>query len=454
MLLSPASTDASLPSTGSFWSKLTKKGGSGRDNDKTQQQAQMALTRTRLVTLAFGDKETITALPNTFAELEQLARDWVNPPPGAPFALRVPIEFASFQASRFITRDYLWLNTEESYQIAIMGVPGTRVEIVSDAPPPPDEPPAPPPPPVLEMDGIFNLELEKGKMVGIDVTLNSDELDMARTEDGTTVEGVFWGKLDIVHDGDVHKMEFSGTRIQNQSYNPDLLVDQRVISKLTVAARPVTAKCNLSILAPTQQYCEVNVTFSRHWRVGMTWPPAEDVTEDKFKYFLRVHPGGALEHFETSTVVTSVYYEAVPDTSINDLTTLTSPSTSFCLPFRDFVPHLTKVLGELGLTLQARTNFINSHLSSFSSHKNVAYRFMSPGRLARAIDISVTHDPCVWTRIFLMYRGIPDEEMGEWEAAGEKEALQQNWREVIGWTDASKDPQQFRVLEVSALECT
>ena len=79
---------------------------------------------------------------------------------------------------------------------------------------------------------------------------------------------------------------------------------------------------------------------------------------------------------------------------------------------------------------------------------------MSPGRLARAIDISVTHDPCVWTRIFLMFRGIPDEEMGEWEAAGEKEALQQNWREVIGWTEASKDPQHFRVLEVSVLECT
>ena len=51
------------------------------------------------------------------------------------------------------------------------------------------------------MDGIFNLELEKGKMVGLDVTLNSDELDMARMEDGTTVEGVFWGKLDVVHDG-------------------------------------------------------------------------------------------------------------------------------------------------------------------------------------------------------------------------------------------------------------
>lgn len=167
------------------------------------------------------------------------------------------------------------------------------------------------PPPVLEMDGLFNLELEKDKMVAIDVVISSDELDMARMEDGTTVGGVFWGKLDVVHDGETHKMEFSGTRLADQTYNPDLLVDQRVISKLTVAAKPVTAKCTLSINAPDQQYCEVNVSFSPAWKVGSIWPPPESLSEDKFKFFLRVHPGGALEHFESETVVTALYYEAM-----------------------------------------------------------------------------------------------------------------------------------------------
>lgn len=167
------------------------------------------------------------------------------------------------------------------------------------------------PSPILEMDGIFNLELEKNKMVALDVTLTSDELDMARMEDGTTVAGAFWGKLDIVHDGDTHKMEFSGTRLQDQSYNPELLVDQRVISKLNMAAKPATAKCFLSIYAPQQEYCEVNVSFSPAWKTGVTWPPAENQTDDKFKYFLRVHPGGALEHFETESVVTAIYYEAM-----------------------------------------------------------------------------------------------------------------------------------------------
>ena len=106
-------------------------------------------------------------------------------------------------------------------------------------------------------------------------------------------------------------MEFSGTRLQNQNANPDFQVDSRVISKLTDAAKPACAKCSLSILAPTQQYCEINVSFSPAWKVKTTWPPAENVSDDKFKYFLRVHPGGALEHFETESVTTSIYYEAM-----------------------------------------------------------------------------------------------------------------------------------------------
>ncbi|KLO13547.1 hypothetical protein SCHPADRAFT_904133 [Schizopora paradoxa] len=414
----------------------------------------MALTRQRLVTLVYDDMETVRMLPSTFADLEVLARDWVKPPPDAHFSLRVPVEYASFQAARYVNGPYIWITSEDSYQIAILGVQGSRVEILSDAPPPVEEPPPPPPPPVLEMDGIFNLELEKGKMVGIDVTISSDELDMARMEDGTTVAGVFWGKLDVVHDGDLHKMEFSGTRLQDANYNPDMLVDQRVISKLTTAAKPTFAKCSLSILSPVQQYCEVNVSFSSLWKVGLTWPPAENVTDDKFKYFVRVHPGGALEHFESESVVTSIYYEAIPDQTMFEPSSLVPPYNSFAMSFREFVPHITRILEQLGLSLQARTNFITNNMPAFSAHKNIAYRFMSPGRLARAIDISVTHDACVWTRIFLLFRGLTDDDMVDFVSSGEKEALQMNWREIIGWQEQSKDPSQFRVLEVSVLECT
>lgn len=415
--------------------------------------AQMALARQRLLTLAFGDMETIRMLPASFAELEAVAREWTKPPPDVPFSLRIPVEYASIHAARLVAGPYIYLTGEDSYQIALMGVQGLRVEIVSDAPPPPDEPPPPPPPPVLEMPATFNLELVPGQQIALDVSVNSDELDMARMEDGTMVEGMFWGKLDIVHNGDDHHMDFSGTRLPpGDDLNFPLRVDARLMSKLNAASKPATAKCHLSILAPAVQYCDVILSFSSLWQLGNTWPPAEFVAENKVKYFSRVHPGGAIEHFESEIVTTALYYEAIPDPAMVDPNEYIAPRNGFAMSFRDFIPHLMNVLDQLGLSIHARTNFINNNLSSFAQHKNIAYRFLSPTKVASAIDISVSADPCIFTRLFLIFRGLTDDEIGIFSSAGEKEANGVNWREIVGWSEDSKDPALFRVLETSVLE--
>jgi hypothetical protein len=91
-------------------------------------------------------------------------------------------------------------------------------------------------------------------------------------------------------------------------------------------------------------------------------------------------------------------------------------------------------------------------MSAFSAHKNIAYRFLSPSKIAAAIDITVSADPCVFTRIFLIFRGLSDDELGLFSGVGEKEANAANWREVVGWSEDSKDPTMFRVLETSVLE--
>ena len=79
---------------------------------------------------------------------------------------------------------------------------------------------------------------------------------------------------------------------------------------------------------------------------------------------------------------------------------------------------------------------------------------MSPGKIAAAIDISITVENCVFTRLFLMFRGVTDDELGLFSGAGEKEANAANWREIVGWSEMSKDPNAFRVLETSVLEVT
>lgn len=180
--------------------------------------------------------------------------------------------------------------------------------------------------------------------------------------------------------------------------------------------------------------------------------PPEEVEENKLKYFLRVHPGGALEHFESEVVSTALYYEAIPDASMVDPNNFIAPRNGFAMSFHDFIPHLMNVLDQLGMSMHARTAFINNNMSAFSAHKNIAYRFLSPSKIAAAVDISVTAEPCLFTRLFLIFRGLNDEEVAEFDGAGEKEANAHNWREVVGWSEDSKDPEQFRVLETSVLE--
>lgn len=143
------------------------------------------------------------------------------------------------------------------------------------------------------------------------------------------------------------------------------------------------------------------------------------------------------------------------------------------MSFRDFIPHLMNVLDQLGLSLHARTNFVkyvtsypcrmtnrpiryhhSNNMAAFSQHKNIAYRFLSPSKIAAAIDISITSNPCVFTRLFLIFRGLNDDDVGIFAGAGEKEANAVNWREIVGWTEDSKDPELFRVLETSVLEVT
>jgi len=304
------------------------------------------------------------------------------------------------------------------------------------------------------MPATFNLELIPGQLVALETTVSSaDDMDMSRMEDGTTVSGIFWGKLDIVHDGDTHKVDFTGTKLNNPDIPQDFLMDSRVMAKLTAAAKPTAAKCHLSILAPAVQYCDLILSLSPFWKLSMSWPPAEEIADNKYKYFLRVHPGGALEHFENEMVCTSLYYEAAPDSNMLNPEEFIAPRNSYAMSFRDFIQHLMVVLDQLGMSIHARTSFITNNMSAFSAHKNIAYRFLRSSQVAAAIDLGVSTE-CVTTRLFLCFRGLSDDDMGIFSGAGEKEANTVNWREVVGWSENSKDTTLFRVLETSILELT
>lgn len=63
----------------------------------------------RYVTFPFATLGDGT-LNHAAQDLEVLARDWVKPPPDAHFSLRVPVEYASFQAARYVNGPYIWVS--------------------------------------------------------------------------------------------------------------------------------------------------------------------------------------------------------------------------------------------------------------------------------------------------------------------------------------------------------
>ena len=134
---------------------------------------------------------------------------------------------------------------------------------------------------------------------------------------------------------------------------------------------------------------------------------------------------------------------------------LSAPINTFTNATTTIEEVLMNVLDQLGMSLYARSNFMARHMPSFAAHRNIAYRFLPPGKIVAAFDISITAPPpCYFTRLFLIFRGLTDEEMGLFDGAGEKEANQANWREVTAWNEDAKDNTIFRVLETSVLEVT
>ncbi|KAG8953938.1 hypothetical protein FRC04_000922 [Tulasnella sp. 424] len=423
----------------------------------------------RLLTLAFDDKEAVWSLPETFAEVEEIARNWIQPPEGARFDFRIPSEYASLLASRLVHGPYLSIVNEETYQIAIDRMQVIRIEIVSDAPPPPEEEPSPPPPPppVFEMPCEFDLELFPGHRVALGTICTSEDLDMSRDEDGTLVDGSFWGCLKITHTDEQHAMEFRGTRVSPSPSTTstslslplptDLVMDHRTVERLAVASRPSTVKSSIRIFSPKEDNIEIGIYFSPMWTLTSSFPPAEKEGEQKCKWHVKTKPGGVIEHLGTSVVMSELFYEATPDTSVMSLSGFVTRSNSYAMPLASFMVHLTKVLDSFGIPMTARSSFISNNFPAFSLHRNIAFRFMPPKSINRAIELWCTHTvPITWTRIFLMWRGVSDDELGSTfipAGMGEKEANEKDWKSVIEYKEEASDTALFSVSEISAIEC-
>jgi len=133
-----------------------------------------------------------------------------------------------------------------------------------------------------------------------------------------------------------------------------------------------------------------------------------------------------------------------------------SAQDSVLLPVDNITGYLDSALKALGLHTEARTSFITHWLPDLFKHKTVALRFLPQVAYERAAPLTVEPPPDVVMRVFMLFRGVPDNEAPMWaEAALRASGAAEMWRDVVapeGGFDALADTQLYRVLEWGGME--
>jgi hypothetical protein len=97
-------------------------------------------------------------------------------------------------------------------------------------------------------------------------------------------------------------------------------------------------------------------------------------------------------------------------------------------------------------------------LPDLLKHEYVALRFIAQDAYERAASLRIAPAPDVVTRVFMLFRGVAEGDLGLWEAASARVADtagdgSRYWADVVG-VDASRaaDSGIFRVLEWGGME--
>ena len=93
-------------------------------------------------------------------------------------------------------------------------------------------------------------------------------------------------------------------------------------------------------------------------------------------------------------------------------------------------------------------------LPFFLQHEHVALRFLPQRGYEQAAKLDVTPAPDVVTRVFMLFRGVCEDEVNEWKAAGNDEIFKpEEWKDLVGVDVArARDEGLFRVLEWGGME--
>ncbi|KAI0265637.1 hypothetical protein BC834DRAFT_877926 [Gloeopeniophorella convolvens] len=266
------------------------------------------------------------------------------------------------------------------------------------------------------------------------------------------------------------------------------LADCGLVSGDTIVVTPnpnMRARKPVIYLLPPSALPDVSVNLSLipSWTFSAIYPPVETLKAtmsnthrpgQSIVWTVSADPDGTLVDKTTGLEVSYLFWEASPTSSLptpeasraaspveeTGLVTFdpahptVSPEESILLPAGDVPAYLDAALKALALHTEARTSFITYWLPDLLRHEHIALRFVAQESYERAAPLAVSPAPDVVTRVFMLFRGVPADELGLWDAAraraAEDAAL---WAGVVG-IDAARasDPALFRVLEWGGME--
>ncbi|KZV73353.1 hypothetical protein PENSPDRAFT_574544 [Peniophora sp. CONT] len=230
------------------------------------------------------------------------------------------------------------------------------------------------------------------------------------------------------------------------------------------------------IYSPTPRAeVSVNLTLSDSWSLSAVWPctPSIQRVGSSFgqvaEWLVSTSPDGTLKDKHTGMEVTYLYWEALANvkplspqvTGLDSTAECFDPAKpslsvmdSVLLPVSKVGHYLDKALSALALNAEARTSFITFWLPDLLKSPYIALRFVPQEQYARAAQLDISPKPDVTTRIFILFRGVNEDEVSFWTVAAERaEDDVSFWKAVVGIDEiAARDEAAFRVLEWGGME--
>ncbi|KAG2128678.1 uncharacterized protein EDB93DRAFT_1214362 [Suillus bovinus] len=310
----------------------------------------------------------------------------------------------------------------------------------------------------------------KNVKVKLDLVLTSGDTLSVRTELSSRVQKL----VDYVarksgNCSSNHKITWHGLRLDgNRSIGSYNILDGDSLYFLMdqVGGKPV-----IYVYSPSDMDVSVKLTLSPEWSFSAIYPivTLKQDNGEHIEWNVRTHQDGSLTERNSGLDVSYLFWEAKTNSdafprspaSELQLVDVFSPTSSTLGDMDSIVISVDKVtvyldnsLKALGLHTEARTSFITYWLPSILKHEYIALRFVPQLAYERAASLSISPQPDIVTRVFMLFRGISKENLADWPNAqmqAEKDVAR--WADVVGVDlERANDTALFRVLEWGGME--